>query len=243
MKIAATLLFLFVSGFVHAEAVTCNVLSNSNVLVLMKAPHPEHALVNRPDGEVVWLQTGPEYIHKQIENFGALEEWVIAPETKGTVWLDGKAEIQPIIKGSGRYHLYIANNIETEPGNTHFIECYFVINRQPITKGDENRNPRFAELNPYAWKGLPMEVVIVDFQESDGIFSSFICDEINRRLSGDLSGTLQAMSTIDKKSRINAFNICFHPESEGPLVGLKAISLYSKEYPDLVNEITGATEK
>ena len=32
----------------------------------MKTPHPNHALVYRPDGETVWLQTGPEYIHKQI---------------------------------------------------------------------------------------------------------------------------------------------------------------------------------
>ncbi len=93
----------------------------------MIAPHPEHALVHRPNGETVWLQTSPAYIHKQIENFGALETWVITPETKGTVWIDGKPVVQPIIQGNGRYHLYIADNPETEPENTYFIECYFVI--------------------------------------------------------------------------------------------------------------------
>jgi hypothetical protein len=129
MKIPVAILLLFTAGFVHAGTITCDVLSNGNVLVSMKVPHPEHALAIRPNDEVVWLQTGAEYIHKQIENFGALAEWVISPETKGTVWVNGKASVQPIIKESGRYHLYIADNIETEPENTHFIECYFVIVR------------------------------------------------------------------------------------------------------------------
>jgi len=123
MKIAVTILILLVSGFVHADPITCDVTSNGEVHISMTAPHPEHALVHRPNGETVWLQTSPEYIHKQIENFGALEKWVITPETKGTVWVDGKASVQPIIQVNGWYHLYIAENRETEPENTHFMEC------------------------------------------------------------------------------------------------------------------------
>ena len=127
MKTAAALLILFATGFGHADTISCNVTSNGEVHISMKAPHPEHALVYRPNGEVVWLQTSPEYIHQQIENFGALEKWVITRGTKGTVYVDGKASLQPVIQGSGRYHLYIAENPETEPENTYFIECYFVI--------------------------------------------------------------------------------------------------------------------
>ena len=127
MKITATFLILFSSGFVHADTITCNVTSNGDVHISMVAPHPEHALVIRPNGETVWLQTSPEYIHKKIENFGELEKWVITPETKGTVWIDGQASVDPIIQGNGRYHLYIAENLETEPENTYFIECYFII--------------------------------------------------------------------------------------------------------------------
>lgn len=127
MKITATFFILFASGFVHADTITCNVTSNGDVHISMIAPHPEHALVYRPNGEIVWLQTSPEFIHKQIENFGALEKWVITPETKGTVWVDGKAIVQPIIQGNGKYHLYIAENPETEPENTYFIECLFFI--------------------------------------------------------------------------------------------------------------------
>ena len=86
-------------------------------------------MVYRPNGEIVWLQTTPEYIHKQIENFGALQNLVITRETKGTVFVDGKAIVQPIIQGNGRYHLYIAENLETEPENTYFIDCYFIIEK------------------------------------------------------------------------------------------------------------------
>ena len=108
MKTAAALLILFASGLAHSDTTTCNVTSNGEVHISMRSPHPEHALVFRPTGEVVWLQTSPQYVHKQIENFGALEKWVITPETKGTVDVDGKASVQSVIQGSGRYHLYIA---------------------------------------------------------------------------------------------------------------------------------------
>ena len=127
MKITATFLILFASGFVHADPITCIVTSNGDVHISMIAPHPEPALVYRPNGEAVWLQTSPEFIHQQIENFGALEKWVITPETNGTVYVEGKVSVQPVIQGSGRYHLYIAENPETEPENTYFIECYFII--------------------------------------------------------------------------------------------------------------------
>ena len=127
MKITATLMILFASGFVHAEPINCNVTSNGEVHISMIAPHPNHALVHRPSGETVWLQTSSEYIHKQVPNFSELKIWVISSESKGTVWVNGKATVQPIIKGKGEYHLYIAENLETEPENTYFIECYFVI--------------------------------------------------------------------------------------------------------------------
>jgi hypothetical protein len=54
-----------------------------------------------------------------------------------------------------------------------FSVCGEENNPQPVTQGDTNRNPRMIDLDPNAWNDLPMEVVISDFQESDGIFSSF----------------------------------------------------------------------
>lgn len=127
MRFFSIIITILWAGTGTAAPISCQVTGNNTVVVTMKTPHPNHALVYRPDGEVVWLQTGPEYIHRQIPNFSELENWVITPDSRGTAWIDGKTTIQPIIKGSGRYHLYIAENLETEPENTYFIECYFVI--------------------------------------------------------------------------------------------------------------------
>jgi len=127
MKALITIFTLLWASLSQASPIYCEVSGKGTVIVTMKTPHPNHALVNRPNGETVWLQTEPEYIHKQIPNFSELKTWVITPESTGTVWVDGKATVQPIINGKGKYNLYIAENTETEPENTYFIECYFVI--------------------------------------------------------------------------------------------------------------------
>ena len=127
MKKLITIFTLFLASISHASPIDCKVTDGSTVVVTMEIPHPNHALVYRPSGETVWLQTSSEFIHKQIPNFSELKTWIISSESKGTVWVNGKATVQPIIKGKGKYHLYIAENTETEPDNTYFIECYFVI--------------------------------------------------------------------------------------------------------------------
>ena len=127
MKTLISLCALFWIIISSASPIDCNVTGKSTIIVTMKTPHPNHALVYRPDGEVVWLQTSPEYIHIQIPNFSGRKIWKISSDSKGTVWVNGKATVQPILKGRGKYHLYIADNVETEPDNTYFIECYFTI--------------------------------------------------------------------------------------------------------------------
>lgn len=127
MKTLITIFTLFWASISHASPIDCEVTDKSVVIVTMEIPHPNHALVYRPNGETVWLQTSSEFVHKQMPNFGKLENWVISSESTGTVWVNGKATVQPIIMGKGKYQLYIAENTETEPENTYFIECYFVI--------------------------------------------------------------------------------------------------------------------
>ena len=87
-----------------------------------------------------------------------------------------------------------------------------------------------------------MELVISDFQQSDGIFSSFICDEINKRIKSEPLKSLQELDAIDKKSRKNAFKNCFSSEA-GDFSGvLNSISGYSNNYPELVDEIRNAAK-
>lgn len=123
-----------------------------------------------------------------------------------------------------------------------FAGCGNEQKTEPVARVDKSQNPRFADLNPRAWEGLPMEVLMSDFQHSDGIFSSFICDEINKRLSSDPSGSLGELKLIDKESRTRAFKLCLSPEIGAPPEVLNAVNKYANEYPDLVNEILEAAE-
>ena len=113
---------------------------------------------------------------------------------------------------------------------------------KPKREVEHKSHPRLSELNPYAWKSLPMKTVIADFQQSDGIFSSFICDEIDKRLSENLLDTLKDLNAIDMKSRRYTFKICFSPESEHPSLPLEKIRVYSREFPELINEISEAMQ-
>lgn len=130
MRPLATIFLLFLANAGQAAAIHCDVVDGDTVVVSMKTPHPEEALIYRPSGETVWLHTSSQYLPKGVARFGDLGKWVISPDSTGTVWVDGKAKVQPVIKEQGRYHLYIAENAETEPENTYFIECYFVIGKK-----------------------------------------------------------------------------------------------------------------
>jgi hypothetical protein len=123
-----------------------------------------------------------------------------------------------------------------------FSVCGEENNPQPVTQGDTNRNPRMIDLDPNAWNDLPMEVVISDFQESDGIFSSFICDELIKRLVTDTSNSLKQLNKIDRNSRINAFKNCFSPEIGVSSKVIEAVIRFSKKYPILVKEISDSTK-
>ena len=112
---------------VHASSIECVGSDDGVVKISMQIPHPEHALIERPNGETVWLQSDSTYAHHQINDFGNLGEWVLSSNSKGTVYVNGKATVQNVFHGKGKYHLYIAKNLETEKDNTYFIECYFEI--------------------------------------------------------------------------------------------------------------------
>lgn len=127
MTVLAFFGFLSFATSAFAEPITCTEEGNNGVSIRMATPHPREALIQRPSGEIVWLQMPDGLAHKQIDNFENLSNWIIDSESLGTVYVDGIPEIQAIFDATGRYHLYIAENTETEPDNTYFIECYFTI--------------------------------------------------------------------------------------------------------------------
>lgn len=125
-------------------------------------------------------------------------------------------------------------------GLTVLLVNYEIV-AQSITQNN-NTNTRLNDPNPEAWSTLPMEIVISDFQKSDGIFSSFICDEINKRIQSEPLKSLHDLDAIDKKSRKYAFKICFSPEASDSTEVLNVISGYSNKYPEVVDEIRSAAK-
>ena len=121
------LVFTVFSASVGAAPIECDEQENNAVIVRMEIPHPKEALIYRPSGETVWLQIEGALAHQQIANFEYLREWKINLSTVGTVYKEGKPYVERIIDSKGIYHLYVAKNIETEPEDTYFIECYFEI--------------------------------------------------------------------------------------------------------------------
>jgi len=126
------LLAIFILAFSNlaiAKSIDCQVnQTDQSVQITMQVPHPNHALVYRPNGETVWLQSSSEYVHEQVKDFANLRVWEINKNSLGTVWVNGEAIAQKIINGKGQYQLYIADNLETESENTKSIQCTFIIN-------------------------------------------------------------------------------------------------------------------
>ena len=114
--ISVLLVFVNVAYSTQIECVPGQ--SNKIVNVTMQVPHPENILIYRPDGTAVYIM---------IDNFSSIRKWSITRELPGTVWVEGKESIEKVIKEEGVYRLYIANNLETEPSNTSYIECEFEI--------------------------------------------------------------------------------------------------------------------
>ncbi|MDH3360245.1 MAG: hypothetical protein OEL55_05175, partial [Desulfobulbaceae bacterium] len=106
--------------------------------------------------------------------------------------------------------------------------------KDDTTAGAETINLRLAELNPRAWDGLPMTVLIDDFQHSDGIFSSFICDEIIKRMTADPQGALRELNLIENEKRSRALGICFSPEVGEGYGAVEATAKYADQYPGLI---------
>ena len=112
-----------------ADEITCAVEPNGSVVIEMSHPHPGEAVVRRPTGETVWLQSETEFVAEQGQNLPAATRIMLRPDSLGTVWVDGKAEVQRVVSGAGEYKFYAAENVETEPDNTYHVECRFYIQK------------------------------------------------------------------------------------------------------------------
>jgi hypothetical protein len=127
MKYLLSIVFVFVASMAEAGSISCKVEAGNLIIVEMVTPHPKEVLIHRPGGETVWLQSVGKLAHQQITDFENLQKWEIDSKALGTVFNNGEPRVEPVIRGKGMYHLYVAENAETELENTYFVECYFEI--------------------------------------------------------------------------------------------------------------------
>ena len=94
---------------------------NTRLIIKLKDPHPNHLLIYSPKGYVYSFFITKDVFDEVIFK----KEFVIDPMSfKGTRFDEDTGEpIEEIVfKTKGKYNLYFANNTETEPENTFFVE-------------------------------------------------------------------------------------------------------------------------
>ncbi len=102
------------------------ILYRGQMLVLtMPVPHPSGLAIKDPDGNWFYLQdkTSSQTLipHEQFAIARQLD--LHSATTTGLRYVDGRPEKHPIFTKTGAYLTYFAENLETEPENTWFIEA------------------------------------------------------------------------------------------------------------------------
>jgi len=105
-------------------SVSQHIINSDHVLtILLPEKRPSKLSIISPDGQLF-------IVHSQEDNISFVPyedkidtKQIIIPisSLKGTTWIDGKKLEQLVFKKRGKYTVYMADNLETEPENTfHF---------------------------------------------------------------------------------------------------------------------------
>ena len=95
--------------------------SNTRLIIKLGDPHPNHLLIYSPKGYVYYFFKTKDVFDEVIFK----KEFVIDPMSFKGIRFDeetGEPIEEIVFKTKGKYSLYFANNTETEPENTFFIE-------------------------------------------------------------------------------------------------------------------------
>lgn len=104
-------------GVVHICPSTLR--GDSAAILTFAGRHPRGFAIRRPDGSWVDL-AGKEDARTLIKDFAELTKFDFVPKALiGTEWIDGRPNERRVFLLPGRYILYFADNMETEPENTN----------------------------------------------------------------------------------------------------------------------------
>ena len=93
--------------------------NNETLTIVFNTPHPKYLAIQNENGR--WY-----YFHNNSDSDIILkDEYKVNPEYLiGTYYEDGERFEQIVFSKSGKYILYFADNLETEPENTFSMEKY-----------------------------------------------------------------------------------------------------------------------
>ena len=95
--------------------------SDTRLIIKLNEPHPNHLLIYSPKGNIYYFfKTQGEYDEVVFER-----ELVLDPLSFKGIRFDentGEQIEELVFTTPGKYSLYFANNTETEPENTFFLE-------------------------------------------------------------------------------------------------------------------------
>ena len=95
--------------------------SNTRLIIKLGDPHPNHLLIYSPKGYVYYFFKTKDVFDEIIFK----KEFVIDPMSFKGIRFDedtGEQIEEIVFTTPGKYKLYFANNTETEPENTFFVE-------------------------------------------------------------------------------------------------------------------------
>ena len=95
--------------------------SNSEITLKLPQKHPRNLAVEDPAGNFYYVM-GDGGLVKYNDFVSGREIKLKVNDVKGILWVDGKAEVRNVFEMPGEYTLYMADNLETEPENTFFME-------------------------------------------------------------------------------------------------------------------------
>jgi len=101
------------------------IYKGDKLLISLPVPHPKELAIKAPDGNWFYLHVENEGASEMLmpkEQFAVLTKLDFdTSKLEARFWDDGKAKRGKVFTKTGKYLIYMANNLETEVDNTLFF--------------------------------------------------------------------------------------------------------------------------
>lgn len=124
--VVALILTLSACADENVFSINQDLIEKGVIEISLPNERPKNLAIKDPDGQWFVLQDEAESIESFPQStFDTVKIMKLdMKEVMGTVWRDGVKSEELVFKESGKYLIYFANNLETEPENTFSFQSY-----------------------------------------------------------------------------------------------------------------------